>query len=129
MTTLIAPRPRHRTGRAAVVQAAPAAPEPDLIRWRAESDGVWTGELDLLEAGTIRRTAAGYAVTGWDGTPEGVFPTLPAAQLSLEPAYRAKLRDQSEKQPRGPLGTAAAVAGLAALAALATTGLLAAFPL
>jgi hypothetical protein len=130
MTTLIAQRPRHRTGRTVAVPETPAtAPEPDLILWRAERDGFWTGELDLLEAGTIRRTGAGYAVTGWDGSPEGVFPTLAAAQLSLEPAHRARLREQAEQSRHGLLATAAAVAGLTALAAAATTGLLTAFPL
>jgi len=130
MTTLIAQRPRHRIGRAIAVADAPAArPEPDLILWRAESEGVWTGELDLLEAGTIRRTGAGYAVTGWDGTPEGVFPTLATAQLSLEPAYRARLREQAERSRHGLLTTAAAAVGLTALAAAVTTGLLTVFPL
>jgi len=130
MTTLIAQRPRHRTGRDVAAHEVPVtAPEPDLILWRMERDGVWAGELDLLDAGTIRRTGAGYAVTGWAGTPQGVFPTLAAAQLSLEPAHRARLREEAERSRRGLLATGAAVAGLTALAVAATTGLLTAFPL
>jgi hypothetical protein len=129
MTTLLAQHPRHRAGRA-VAPAAPAAtPEPGLILWRAEGDGVWTGELDLLEAGTVRRTPAGYAVTNWDGTPEGLFATLAEAKLSLEPAHRARMREQSERRSGGLAGTTATVAGLVALAAVTATGLLAAFPL
>jgi hypothetical protein len=133
MTTIVASRPRHRTGRGAAQQApAPtAAPaRADLIAWREESDGVWVGRLDhLLDAGAVRRTPAGYAVEAWDGTPEGLFSTLAAAQRSLEPAYRAWLREQEEEPGSGVLGRLLAVTGLTALAASAVTGLLTAFPL
>ncbi len=134
MTTIVATRPRHRTGRAAAQRTAAPTAAPtgaDLIAWRQESDGVWVGRLDhLLDAGAVRHTPAGYAVEAWDGAPEGVFPTLAAAQRSLEPAYRAWLREQEQDEPRsGVLGTVLAVTGLAALAAGAATGLLTTFPL
>jgi hypothetical protein len=131
MTTLIAQRARHRIGRGALAHPpAPAvASGTDLIMWHNEADGVWTGRIDLLDAGVIRRTVDGYAVTAWDGSPEGVFLTLTAAQLSLEPAYRALLREQAEHRSHAALGTVLTVAGLAALTAAAATGLLTAFPL
>lgn len=131
MTTLIAQRPRHRVGRGAPAQQV-AASTPlgvDLIVWHMEADGVWSGRLDLLEAGTIRRTPAGYAVEAWDGTSEGVFPTLAAAQLSLEPAHRARLRDEAEPERHAMLRATVAVAGLVALSAGAATGVLTAFAL
>ena len=131
MTTLIAQRPRHRVGRDAPTHEFVQRPatEPDLITWQMAADGIWTGRFDLLDAGTIRRTAAGYAVEAWDGAPEGVFPTLAAAQLSLEPAHRAQLREQAEAARRRMHRVAVALAGLAALAAAATTGALTVFPL
>lgn len=133
MTSLTATQPRHhrtRRGSASERAAAAALTDADLIAWRRETDGVWVGRLDhLLDAGVVRRTPAGYAVEAWDGTPEGVFSTLAAAQRSLEPAYRAWLREQAEEPRRGALGTALAVTGLAALASAAVTGVLTAFPL
>lgn len=133
MTILIAQRPRHRVGRGLQAaqldqQAAPAA-KSDLIVWGMESDGVWAGRFDLLDAGTVRRTPDGYAVEAWDGAPEGVFPTLAEAQLSLEPAHRAWLREQSEAGRHRAVRTSVALAGFAALAAAAATGVLTAFPL
>jgi hypothetical protein len=132
MSTLVAQHPRHRLGRGSASQHGPAqAPSAaHLIAWRMEGDGVWVGRLDhLLDAGVVRRTPAGYAVEAWDGAPEGVFATLAAAQLSLEPAYRAWLREQDEPRHRGTLGTALTLGGLAAVAVAAVAGLLAAFPL
>jgi hypothetical protein len=132
MTTLIAQRPRHRVGHAvSTQQTLPQAPaEPNLIAWHVESDGIWTGRFDLLDAGTVRRTAAGYAVEAWDGAPEGVFPTLAAAQLSLEPAHRARMREEAEAaRHHAALRAAVAIAGLAGLTVAAATGVLTAFPL
>jgi hypothetical protein len=131
MTTLIAQRPRHRVGRAVPTEttAPRAASEPDLIRWTMPADGVWTGRFDLLDAGTIRRTAGGYAVESWDGAPEGVFPTLAAAQLSLEPAHRAWLRERAETRRSSRRHAIGAVGGIAAVVAAAATGVLTTFPL
>jgi hypothetical protein len=131
MTTLIAQRPRHRVGHDALTQQVvqPAATEPNLIVWHAAADGIWTGRFDLLDAGTVRRTAAGYAVEAWDGAPEGVFPTLAAAQLSLEPAHRARLREEAEAARHGALRVVLATVGLAAVTIAAATGVLTAFPL
>jgi hypothetical protein len=131
MSTLVAQRPRHRLRHGVPsTQAAPASSGARLIAWRMEGDGVWVGRLDhLLDAGVVRRTPAGYAVEGWDGAPEGVFPTLAAAQLSLEPSYRAWLREQDERRHGGALGIVVAVTGLAALAAATVAGLLAVLPL
>lgn len=131
MTTLIAQRPRHRVGRDASTQQLlqPAPAERELITWHVVSDGVWSGRFDLLDAGTVRRTPAGYAVEAWDGAPEGVFPTLAAAQQSLEPAHRARLREQAESARHRARRTAVAIAGVAALAVAAATGMVTAFPL
>jgi len=131
MTTLIAQRPRHRTGRDIPAQHAvqQAATEPNLITWTTAADGFWTGRFDLLDAGTVRRTAGGYAVEAWDGSPEGVFPTLSAAQLSLEPAHRARLREQAEAARHRALRAGIGVAGVTAAAIAAATGVLVAFPL
>jgi hypothetical protein len=131
MTTLIAQRPRHRVGRGIPTQQVvqPAAAPPSLIVWHVDADGIWTGRFDLLDAGTVRRTAAGYAVEAWDGAPEGVFPTLAAAQQSLEPAHRAWLREQAEATRHGVLRVAFGIAALAAVTIAAATGVLTAFPL
>jgi hypothetical protein len=131
LTTIVASRPRHRTSRGPSSRStgSRAVSGADLIAWRIDADGVWIGRLDhLLDAGVVRRTPAGYAVEAWDGTPEGVFSTLAAAQRSLEPAYRAWLREQEEPRSGG-LSTVLAVSGITALAAGAVTGLLTAFPL
>jgi hypothetical protein len=131
MTTLIAPRTRRRVGRDAPIRQAvqPAAAEANLIVWHAAADGIWTGRFDLLDAGTVRRTPAGYAVEAWDGSPEGIFPTLAEAQLSLEPAHRARLREQTEATRHGVLRAGFAIVGLAAVAVAAATGVLTALPL
>jgi hypothetical protein len=129
MTTLTAYSPRHRVGREAAPQPARPLSHPDLIAWTSDGDGAWRGRIELLDAGTIRRTTDGYAVTTWDGLPDGVFPTLAAAQRSLEPAYRAQQRDEAEIRRHGGLRLAASVAVAAAVATTAIAGLLTAFPL
>lgn len=128
MTTLTAYRPRHRVGRTAPEAARPA-PSPDLIAWSTDGDRAWQGRIELLDAGTITLGEAGYAVTTWDGQPEGVYRTLAEAQRSLEPAHRARLRDEAEAGRGGPLRAVAAVVGVSALAATAAAGLLVTLPL
>src|SRR4051794_665694 len=117
MTTLIAYRPHHRVGRTAPVEeSAGRVHSQDLIAWSMEGDGLWRGRIDLLDAGTITRTGTGYAVAAWDGLPDGDYPTLTEAQRSLEPAHRARLRDEAEAARRhGVQRAAATVAGVVAL--------------
>ena len=130
MTTLTVQRPRRRIGRTTPAPGSTRTlPAPDLIAWSTDGNGMWHGRIDLLDAGTITRTAAGYAVTSWDGEADGVFPTLAAAQRSLEPTHRARLRDEAEARRRRGRRAAGAAAGAVALAATAATGLLITLPL
>lgn len=87
----------------AVPSAGTGRPQPvgevetrRLIAWRTDADGVWTGSFaGHLDAGTISRTASGFAVTNWVGEPEGTYASLAEAQLALEPDHRAALREQT----------------------------------
>ncbi|WP_375401367.1 hypothetical protein [uncultured Amnibacterium sp.] len=63
-----------------------------MLDWNTTSDGVWSARIGLDTAGSIERIDAGFQVRDWEGSVEGVYPTLRQAQRSLEPSVRAAAR-------------------------------------
>ena len=131
MTTITTALPVRRASRVPVRAARPAPTRAgaDLIVWATETDGIWQGTIGLIDAGTIRRSATGYVVTGWDGHHHGVYPSLSYAQQSLEPSFLALQRDEQETRRDAVGRTIAASAAVFAPTAAAAAGVLFALPL
>jgi hypothetical protein len=91
-----------------------------LIEWNVAQPGIWSGQIGLDFAGLIESTDEGYLVTDWHGAAVGVFDTLAEAQLALEPAHRAELRELAE---RSALRTSLISTGLALIVVVAGASL------
>lgn len=71
-----------------------------MLDWNTARDGVWTARIGLDVAGSVQRVEAGFQVSDWEGSVEGVHPTLEQAQRSLEPGVRAAARNARDAVER-----------------------------
>ena len=99
----------------------------DLITWREEEPGTWTGAIDLDYAGRVDSENGRFHAFDWNDSPVGEFRTLCSAKQALEPRRRMVARDREERhalRTQWAITGAAAVTAAAALVVLANGALL-----
>jgi hypothetical protein len=69
-----------------------------LIDWKIAQPGLWAGQIGLDFAGLVELTDDRFVVTDWRGERVGEYETLAAAERALEPAERARIRDEQERR-------------------------------